>query len=68
MRDRCAGEGALYVPKQFAFDQRAGTAAQLTATNGPFLRAVMVKCLGDQFFAGAVFAQDQHRASTGAAR
>ena len=57
-----AGEGSFFVTEEFAFEQRFG---QRRTVDGKkrFLAALAVVIDGsrDQFFAGAAFAEDQHR-------
>ncbi len=58
---RCAGERADFVAEQFGFEQRVADrrAVHLDELGVPAIRQV-VQARGDQFFAGAAFADDQH--------
>jgi len=57
-----AGEGALLVAEQLAFEQRLGQRGAVDAHQGPAAAGgVLVDRLGHQLFAGAGLAGDEHR-------
>jgi hypothetical protein len=57
-----AGEGALFVAEQFAFEQRFGHPGAINCNERPLLAgAGLMDGAGDQLLAGAGFAEQQHR-------
>ena len=55
------GEGSLFVPEEFAFDEVLGQGGAVELDEGAVLAVgVAVHRVGDEFLAGAVFALDKH--------
>ena len=57
-----AGEGALFVPEQLAFEQGLGDRGAVDRDERAALRALrVVQAAGEQFLAGAAGAEQHHR-------